>query len=107
LPHHKLHAYAVALKLLEAVRAAKIRDCHLRDNAMRSAKSACLNSAEGAGRASRADKARAYAVARAEAGEAAAAVEIAVTAGDADANALDAVLAHADQLIAMMTGLIR
>jgi four helix bundle protein len=107
LPHHKLHAYAVALKLLDAVRAAKIRDCHLRDNAMRSAKSACLNSAEGAGRVSRADKARAYAVARAEAGEAAAAVEIAVTAGDADANALDAVLAHADQFIAMMTGLIR
>lgn len=90
LPHHKLHAYEIALKLLEAVRAAKIRDCHLRDHAMRSAKSACLNSAEGAGRVSRPDKARAFAVARAEAGEAAAAVKIAVTAGDADANALEA-----------------
>ena len=73
LPHHKLHAYDVALRLLEAVRSAKIRDCHLRDQAMRTAKSACLNAAEGAGRVSRADKARAFAIARAEAGEAAAA----------------------------------
>jgi four helix bundle protein len=45
---------------------------------MRAAKSACLNAAEGAGRVSRADKARVFGIARAEAGEAAAAVEIAV-----------------------------
>ncbi len=70
LPHHKLYAYDVAIKLLEAVRSARIRDCHLRDQAMRAAKSACLNAAEGAGRVSRADKARAFAIARAEAGEA-------------------------------------
>ena len=35
LPHHKLEAYGVAMKLLEAVREAKIRDTHLRDQAMR------------------------------------------------------------------------
>ena len=107
LPHHKLHAYDVAIKLLEGVRAARIRDCHLRDQAMRAAKSACLNAAEGAGRVSRADKARAFAIARAEAGEAAAAVEIAVAAGDADGGTLDAVLGHADHFVAMMTRMIR
>ena len=107
LPHHKLHAYEVAIRLLEAVRSARIRDCHLRDQAMRAAKSACLNAAEGAGRVSRADKARAFAIARAEAGEAAAAVEIAIAAGDADGSALEAVLVHADHFVAMMTRLIR
>jgi four helix bundle protein len=74
---------------------------------MRAAKSACLNAAEGAGRVSRADKARAFAIARAEAGEAAAAVEIAIAAGDAEAAALEAVLVHADHFVAMMTRLIR
>jgi hypothetical protein len=41
LPHQKLVAYEVAMKLLESVRAAGIRDAHLRDQAMRAAKSAC------------------------------------------------------------------
>ena len=107
LPHHRLLAYEVALQLLGAVGAAKIRDSYLRDHAMRAAKSACLNAAEGAGRVTRADKARCFAIARAEAGEAASAVEIAVAAGDADAAVLESVIAHADRFIAMMTGLIR
>jgi len=107
LPHHKLLAYGIAMKLLDAVREARIRDSHLRDQAMRAAKSACLNAAEGAGRVSRADKARAFAIARAEACEAAAAVEIAIAAGDADANALGAVVEHADRFVAMTTRLIR
>lgn len=54
-----------------------------------------------AGRVSRADKARVFGIARAEAGEAAAA------AGDADEGALEGVMASADWFIAMMTGLIR
>src|ERR1700736_5138345 len=107
LPHHKLEAYGVAMRLLEAVRDARIRDSHLRDQAMRAAKSACLNAAEGAGRVTRADKARCFTIARAEACEAAAGVEIAVAAGDADARALDPVLMHADRFVAMMTSLIR
>jgi len=107
LPHHKLLAYGVAIQLLVSVRAARIRDCHLRDQATRAAKSACLNAAEGAGRVTRADKARAFAIARAEAGEAAAAVEIAIAAGEAEGGALDAVLEHADRFVAMMTALIR
>src|ERR1700684_780501 len=89
LPHHKLIAFGVAKELLFAVRAAHLRDAKLRDEALRSAKSACLNIAEGAGRVTRADKARAYAIARAETVEAAAAVEIAALCGDcSDANAL-------------------
>lgn len=107
LPHHRLHAYGVAMQLLTAVRAARIRDSYLRDHALRAAKSAVLNAAEGAGRVSRADKARAFTIARGEAGEAAAAVEIAVAAHEADAEAFGAVLEHADRFIAMMTRLIR
>src|ERR1700679_976883 len=107
LPHHRLLAYEVALQLLEAVRGAKIRDAYLRDHAMRAAKSACLNVAEGAGRLSHADKARGFTIARGEACEAAACVEIAVKAGDADERALEAVLAFADRFVALTTGLIR
>ena len=66
LPHHRLRAYGVAVELLLAVKAANISDRKLRDEALRAAKGACLNCAEGAGRASRADKARAFAIARAE-----------------------------------------
>ena len=107
LPHHKLLAYGVAVQLLRAVRDAKIRDGYLRDHAMRAAKSACLNTAEGAGRVTRADKARAFTIARGEACEAAACVEVAVAAGDADAKTLDAVVACADRFVALTTGLIR
>ena len=89
LPHQKLLAYEVAMKLLESVRDARIRDSHLRDQAMR------------------ADKARAITIARGEACEAAAAVEIAVAAGEADAGMLEAVLRHADRFVALATGFIR
>jgi four helix bundle protein len=107
LPHHKLETYGVAIRLLQAVREARIRDCHLRDQAMRAAKSAALNAAEGAGRVTRPDKARCFTIARAEACEACAAVEIAVAAGDAQAESLEAVLALGDRFVAMTTALIR
>ena len=107
LPHHKLIAYNVALELLRVVKAAEIRDAKLRDQAMRAAKSAALNIAEAAGRTSPADRARVFAIARGEAMEAAAAVEIAVFAGDADGHAFDACLAIADRLVALLTGLCR
>jgi hypothetical protein len=55
LPHHRLVAYSVARDFLVAVLACRIADPKLRDEAHRSAKSACLNCAEGAGRVSRAD----------------------------------------------------
>jgi hypothetical protein len=46
LPHHKLVAFEVARELLLTVRACHIRDANLRDQASRSSKSACLNTAE-------------------------------------------------------------
>src|SRR5512147_296360 len=107
LPHHKLVAFSVARDLLLAVRACSIRSAHLRDQALRAAQSAALNCAEGAGRVSRADKARVFAIARAEAVEAAAAVEIAALCGEAGPEHLDEVLRLADRLVALLTGLVR
>src|SRR5271156_555639 len=107
LPHRKLVAFTVATELLLAVRDCHIRDAKLRDEALRSSKSACLNTAEGAGRVTRADKARAFAIARAEATEAAAAVEIALLCGDcAEAQAV-AVARIASRLVGLLTGLCR
>ncbi len=107
LPHHKLIAWSVARSLLLAVLACRIRDAKLRDEAVRSAKSACLNIAEGAGRVTRGDKARSFAIARAETVEAAAAVEIAALCGDAPAGAAAEVARVADRLVALLTGLVR
>src|SRR6476619_444202 len=87
LPPHRLHVFGFAREMLVAVRDAHIRDAKLRDKALRSAKGMCLNIAEGAGRVTRADKARAYTIARGEAAECAAALEIAALLGDARAAA--------------------
>ncbi|MGD0525547.1 MAG: four helix bundle protein [Polyangiaceae bacterium] len=107
LPHHKLLAYHAAVELLIAVKAANIRDAKLRDEAMRSSKSACLNCAEGAGRVTRPDKARAFAIARGEAVEAVAAVEIAALSGEADAAAAARCVELANRVVALLTGLVR
>jgi four helix bundle protein len=106
LPHHRLRAYGTALRLLRAVRAAGIRDRTLRDQALRAAKSVCLNIAEGAGRVTRADKARAYTVARGELVEAIAAVEIAAETSDARPGSVVLVLA-VGKLYAVLSKLVR
>ncbi|MHB8420978.1 MAG: four helix bundle protein [Myxococcales bacterium] len=105
LPHHKLIAFGVARDLLLAVRDCHIRDVKLRDEASRSSKSACLNTAEGAGRVTRADKARSFAIARAEAVEAA--VEIAALCGACGQAEAAAVARIANRLVALLTGLCR
>ena len=107
LSHHRLVAYQVAVALLIAVRAAEIRDANLRDQALRAAKSVCLNIAEGAGRPSRADRNRAFGIARGEAVEAVAAVEIAELAGDCDAGAAARCIPLADRVVALLTGFLR
>ena len=106
LPHHRLRAYGTALHFLRAVRDARVRDRDLRTQALRSAKSVCLNLAEGAGRVTRADKARAYTVARGELVEAIAAVEIALESGDARADAVARVLVLGETLYAVLTKLV-
>lgn len=107
LPHHKLIAYGVAVELLLAVKAAHIRDTKLRDEAVRAAKGTCLNCAEGAGRVTRADKARVFAIARGEAVEAVAAVEIAAHAGDTTQQAAERCVVIGNRLVALLTGFIR
>ena len=106
LPHHRLRAYGTALGFLRAVQDARIRDRDLRTQALRAAKSVCLNLAEGAGRVTRADKARAYTVARGELLEAIAAVEIAHESGDARREAVSRVLALGAGLYAVLTKLV-
>jgi len=107
LPHHRLVAYHVAVQLLVAIKAAEIRDSKLRDEAMRAAKSAVLNIAEGAGRVSRADKGRAFTIARGEGLEAFAALETAALVGDAEAVHVATCLPIAQRLYALLTGLLR
>ena len=77
LPHEHLLAYQVACDLLVAIVEANIRIADLRDQALRAARSACLNIAEANGRVSPADRKRVFAIARGEASEPAAAVHVA------------------------------
>ena len=107
MPHHRLEVWGVAWELYRLVREARVRDTELRNQALRSAKSCCLNIAEGAGRVSRADKARVFAIARAEAVECVAAIEIAGEGGDVSADAVAGALALGDRAVAMLTRLVR
>ena len=107
LPHEKLRAFQEARKLLLCVQEARIADAKLRDQAMRAAKSICLNIAEAAGRISPADKSRVYAIARGETCEAVAALEIALlTGGCAEAPARRGAV-HAEAVYALLSGLVR
>ena len=107
LPHEKLHAYQEARNLLICVHDARIADGKLRDQALRAARSICLNIAEGAGRSSVPDKARMYSIARGETCEVVAALEIALlTRSCAETPARRGAL-HADAVYALLTGLIR
>ena len=107
LPHHRLQVFHVARELLICVRDAQIRDAKLRDEATRAAKGTCLNIAEGAARVTRADKARAYAIARGEAAEVGAAIEIAVLVGAATADDEAKIVTLASRVVAMLTRLIK
>src|SRR5216110_912177 len=107
LPFEKLLAYQEARKLLDAVRESAISEGRLRDQAMRAATSACLNIAEGAGRAGSADKARVYAIARGEACEAGAALDIALAGGLCVREHAATGAIHARSAYALLSGLIR
>jgi four helix bundle protein len=107
LPHHRLVVYQRALEFLAAVRGAQISDAKLRDEALRAAKGVCLNIAEGSGRVSRADKARAYAIARGECVECIAAVEIAVTTSDAVEEAAVRAVQCGTEVCLMLGALVR
>ena len=89
------------------MKAANIRDTKLRDEATRAVKGACLNIAEAASRKSRADAARAFAIARGEAMEACAAVEIAALSGDTTIAHHQTCTALGREVYAMLTTLSR
>ena len=106
-PQHKLRVYGRACDLLRAIIAARVADANLRTQAVRAAQSVCLNIAEGAGRVTRADKARAFTIARGECVEASAAIEIACISGTASEASNREVASIASDVYAMLTGLIR
>jgi len=66
-----------------------------------------LNVAEGAGRVTKADKARAFTIARGAGLEAFAALETAALVGDAAAGHVERALPIAQRLYALLTGLLR
>jgi four helix bundle protein len=100
-------AYRVAVELLVLVRDARLQDATLREQALRSAKSVCLNIAEGSGRASRADRARVFGIARGEAVETCAAVELAGLLGGTSRATVERCVALSSRLAALLTGLMR
>src|SRR5229473_483015 len=107
LPHEKLLAYQLAIRLLEQIQQMKVMDARLRDQLLRASKSVCLNIAEGVGRFSDADKKRVYAIARGECCEAAAAIDIARVAGECDPEQGRTAREIAGRVYALLTGLIR
>ena len=107
LPHEKLVAYQEARALLACVVEAGISDAKLRDQALRAARSVCLNIAEGAGRTSWPDKARVYSIARGECCEVVAALEIATMSVACRLEAARRGARHAEAIDALLSGLIR
>ncbi len=107
LPHHRYVAYQVAVELVLAVKEARISDAKLRDEALRAAKGAVLNIVEAVGRVSRADKARVFGIARGEATEVVAAVELSALLGEAEMGASVRCVELGGRLIALLTGLMR
>ena len=106
-PLHDLIAYRVARELLVAVQAARISNAGLRDQALRAASAVGLNIAEAVGKASRADQRRVYGIARGEASETLAALDLAEAAGFCTAaNARDGKYL-AERAYALLSGLIR
>jgi len=107
LPHERLLAYQVACDLLVAIVQAQIRNADLRDQALRAARSTCLNIAEANGRVSPADRKRVFAIARGEASEAAAAVHVASLSGLCAVEYAERVRKIAARTVALLSGLIR
>jgi four helix bundle protein len=85
----------------------RIGDAAQREQARKSAASAARNIAEAAGRWSRADKSRVYAIARGEVCEACAAVEIAEALGACSAEDAASVQALGKRVSDMLSRLVR
>ena len=107
LPHENLIAYQVACDLLVAVFNANIRNADLRDQALRAARSACLNIAKANGRPSPADRKRVFGIARGEASEAAASVHVASLTWLCAVEHAERVRKLGARTVALLSGLMR
>jgi four helix bundle protein len=107
LPHHRLDAFNVALEFVRLIRNTPIADADMRKHAQGSAGACARNLAEGAGRRSRADKTRAYSIARGELCEAVAAVEIDEALGGCTPEHVIAIRRAGSRLDAIMRSLTR
>jgi len=107
LPHRKLIAYQLAVELVSLVARISIDDSVCREHARKSARSAALNIAEAAGRRSDADKSRIFAIARGEAVECIAAIEIAAALGACSASNAEQVVQLGGRVSAILSRLIR
>ena len=107
LPYENLRAYQAARELLVVVHEAKIADPKLRDQALRAAKSVCLNIAEAVGRYTAADQKRVFAIARGEVCEVSSALDIAALIGECPQDKAQAGAALARGVYALLSGLIR
>src|SRR5437667_2247557 len=107
LPYENLRAYQAARELLVVVHQARIADPKLRDQALRAAKSVCLNIAEAVGRYSAADQKRVFAIARGEVCEVNSALDIAALIGECPVDKAQAGAALARGVYALLSGLIR
>jgi len=110
-PHHSLEAYRAAIELARKVRALtdQVPRGHrqVADQMIRAATSVVLNIAEAANRVSGPDKMARYAIARGEAGEVAAAAEVAALLGLARDDDAREVLRAAWRVGALLHGLVR
>ena len=106
-PLNDLIAYRVARDLVIAVRNAEISNPPLRDQALRAATAVGLNIAEATGRPSRADQRRIYGIARGEAVETLAALDLAEAAGFSTAESVRGGKLLAERAYALLSGLMR
>ena len=106
LPHRRLHVYQLSLELVRLVRNTQIGDADSRGQARKSAASAARNIGEAAGRPSSADRSRIFGIARGEAVEVMACVEVANALGQCTDADMNTVCELAGRVSAMLSRLI-
>jgi len=109
--HERLDAWHLAVSLAQRahriVKAFPRGAGDLADQVRRSSTSAVLNIAEGANARTAEEKVHKFTVARSEAGEAAAAIQLAVVLGFVDSRMAQPALNDAQRVLGMTTGLIK
>ena len=105
LPHHSLQVWHLSMELVRLVGSITVRDIDNRNQAREAASSCARNIAEGAARSGARDKARVYAIARGEAVECVAAIEIAGAMGACASDDVARVIELGGRVSAMLSRL--